>query len=109
MQISFCDLCKEPIEVNGKKYILGFSEVGEVKDEVEREQQYIDMVSTLHKEMKQNNRGINIYEVCPKCMQIFLYFINMRKEEVDKTREEVAKYLKRKFKEPSKEDNKGNK
>jgi len=111
MQISLCDSCGEPIKTNDKKWVLGINEVGETGDKEEKEKQFSELILSLQLGKTGNMGGLIIREICPKCMRIFLYFVNMRKEEIEKSKIEIDKILKMKFKEvkKEKEDNKGNK
>ena len=105
MQATYCDLCGELIKVGDKKYILGVHCVTELSEE-EREQHLVEVLKELYKEMKTTQRRVQIYEMCPKCLQVFLRFINLRKTDLDKAKREVSRMLKKKLFNKQKEETK---
>lgn len=96
MQLTYCDLCGEPIKVGEKKYILGVHCVTEEPEE-ERQAQLVEVLKELYKEMKTSQRRVQVYEMCPKCLQVFLRFITLRKSDLDKAKREVSRLLKKKL------------
>ena len=96
MQTTFCDLCGELVKVGDKKYILGVHQVTEEAEE-ERQQQLIEVLKELYKEMKSSQRRVKIYEMCPKCLQVFLRFITLRKCELEKAKQEISRLLTKKL------------
>lgn len=103
MQQSFCDLCGELIKVGDKKYILGVHCITEEPEE-ERQQQLVEVLKELYKEMKTTQRSVQIYEMCPQCLQVFLRFINLRKTDLVKAKQEVARLLQKKLNNKAKDD-----
>jgi len=93
-QVTYCDLCGEIIKIGDKKYILGVHSVTEESEE-ERHAQLVEVLKELYKEMKVTQRRVQLYEMCPKCVQVFLHFVNLRKKELEKAKIEVAKMLRR--------------
>jgi FMN-dependent NADH-azoreductase len=104
MQITYCDLCNEPIKINDKKYILGVHCVTEAPEE-ERQQHYAEILRDLAKQMQSTNRGVQIFEICPECLKVFLRFIHLRKEDLKKQRKEINRIMKNREHRKKKEEN----
>jgi hypothetical protein len=51
------------------------------------------MLCSVYAEMKNSveARAVPIYETCSKCLEVLYHFINIRKDELEKTKQEIKK------------------
>ena len=98
MQICVCDICKEPIKHKDRKCLIAIN-VAPEENKAIKEEEYKEMLMSVFCEMQNPNRAIPLYEICGKCLEVFYHFINIRKDELEKTRKELKKMLSKKNKE----------
>jgi len=102
-QVSFCDLCKEIIKPNDKKFLFAYYSVTE-EDEETRKTRYKEILEALYDGKAYSDNIIKVVETCTPCAGVFAHFMTLRKKELIKARREIKKIFARKvYKEKQKE------
>lgn len=104
-QVTYCDLCREIIKMNDKKFIFAYYAVTE-EDEDTKKMRFAEVLDALYKGKTYEDKAIKVVEICNSCSGVFAHFMSLRKKELIKSRREVRKILSRKTR---KEKNKENK
>ena len=94
-QLLLCDLCKEIIKTNDKKYIFAYYKVNQEEDEETRKMQFEELIKNIYAG-KCDDRNIKVVEICDKCIGVFGHFMSLRQKELKKSRKEVKRILARK-------------
>ena len=105
MQVSYCDVCQQVIEIGHKKHILGITSVNEEKEEY-RESQYKDLYEQLRRQNKSRGfRGIQMWEICDSCRKVLQQFFKIRQDKLEMIKKELERMSEMK---PYKRTNNGN-
>ena len=96
-QLTYCDMCKEIIRPNDKKFIFGYYPCTE-EDEETNKQRFEEIIKALYQGRLNKETSIKIVEICSGCAGVFAHFVNLRKKELIKSRREVKRMLTRKAK-----------
>lgn len=88
-----CDICQEVIKNTSSQILLGVYTVqGEDFDK--------ELQEELKKVIQLGGEGdygaVKVKTICAECLKVLNYFFNLRKEELEKSRKEVAKILTKK-------------
>jgi len=94
-QVTYCDLCREIIKMNDKKFIFAYYSLVE-EDEDTKKMRFAEILDALYKGKAYEDKCIKVTEICNQCAGVFAHFMGLRKKELIKSRREVRKILTRK-------------
>lgn len=94
-QITFCDLCKEIIKINDKKFLFAMYPVTDEDDETKK-LRFKEVLEALYEGKTYEDKCIRVVEICTPCAGVFAHFMSLRKKELIKSRREVKRILSRK-------------
>lgn len=94
-QVTYCDVCREIIKMNDKKFIFAYYAVTE-EDEDTKKMRFAEVLDALYKGRTYEDKAIKVVEICNSCSGVFAHFMALRKKELIKSRREVRKILSRK-------------
>ena len=101
-QTTFCDLCKEIIKMNDKKFLFAMYPVTDEDDETKK-LRLKEVLEALYAGKTYDDKSIRVVEICTPCAGVFAHLMTLRKRELIKSRREVRRLLSRKTR---KENNK---
>lgn len=99
-----CDLCREIIKPNDRKYIFAYYVVTET-DEETRKSQFEEIIKAIYSgKYNYANEDIKVVEICEQCVGIFSKFMMLRHEDLAKSKKAVKKLLELKSKQEEKKN-----
>jgi len=81
-QLCVCDICREIIAHGNKKYAFAWKKMTE-KGQAELSEEYKEFTKNIHDE------DYRATEICSECFKVFVYFINIRKNQIDELKKEI--------------------
>jgi len=81
-QLCVCDICHEIIAHGEKKYAFAWKQMTET-GQAELSEEFAEFTKNINSENWKNK------EICSECFKVFVYFINIRKNQIDELKKEI--------------------
>ena len=83
-KVTYCDICYCPIKLGDKKYVLGILQTDEMTT-----QDVKNFEQSLYYQRPQQET--KLYEICEGCKEVLEHFFYIRKDELEKIKQDLEK------------------